>query len=50
MAGLGRKTQRALVAHLALEEGGIPLAKTARFFGKDGSTLVRAVERLRGEE
>jgi len=50
-SGKGRKEARtrAIVARRALEQCGLSLAATARFFNKDGSTLVRAVERLRKE-
>jgi len=37
---------RALAGYLGREQGGIPLAKTAAYFGRDGSTLVRDVGRL----
>ena len=40
---------RALAGHLGREQGGIPLAKTASYFGRDGSTLVRDVGRLEEE-
>jgi len=40
---------RALAGYAGRELGGIPLAKTAAYFGRDGSTLVRDVGRLEDE-
>jgi REP element-mobilizing transposase RayT len=37
---------RAVAAYLARQEAGIPVARMARFFGRDNSTLVRGVLRL----
>jgi hypothetical protein len=42
-----RKSQaRSIAAYLARREAGIPVARTARYFGRDNSTLVRGVLRL----
>jgi REP element-mobilizing transposase RayT len=40
---------RAIAAYLARKEAGIPVARMARFFGRDNSTLVRGVLRLEAE-
>ena len=41
-----RSSARTLAAYLARAEGGISIARMARFFGREESTLVRAVLRL----
>ncbi len=41
---------RALVAARALEEGGVSIAQTARYFGRDASTLAKGVARVPAEE
>ncbi len=50
LSGAGRHRPRSrariLAAHLPREEAGISIAQMARFFGRDESTLVRAVLRL----
>jgi REP element-mobilizing transposase RayT len=40
---------RAITGHLGRLRGRIPLTKTAAFFGRDGTTLVRDVRRLESE-
>jgi len=49
--GRGRQESRAraLVAARAQELGGISISRTARYFERDDSSLLRAVERLKGE-
>lgn len=50
LGGVGRhrprSSARTLAAYLARAEGGISIARMARFFGREESTLVRAVLRL----
>jgi chromosomal replication initiation ATPase DnaA len=41
-----RSSARTLSAYVARAEGGISIARMARFFGREESTLVRAVLRL----
>jgi hypothetical protein len=38
----GNSSARTLAAYLARAEGGISIARMARFFGREESTLVRA--------
>jgi putative transposase len=47
-AGRGRRESQArlMVAWVAREVGGIPLARTAKHFGRDTSTVARGVNRL----
>jgi len=44
-----RSRARILAAYLARAEGGISVARTARSFGREESTLVRSVLRLEQE-